>query len=712
MKLSYKFHLVALSILTVMTLLVVMAGTLIISDLTHTLQDQILYSELMKIREKVSDTLNHSGVRAAARAAAEIDAQLKEKPPNIRTSRMVIIEVPDHVIFHPDYATGDEIQRHELNTMFLQKEGRINYTEQRAEYYGVYTTMEPVGWLICLSIKKKDMYAKRMAYLKNIGMISGLLFLVTAGVIHLFVRSFDRRIQVTLDCVKEIENGNHAVRIPRISTRDEIGRLQEGVNAMSRKIQARTAQQQQAETALRTHRNHLEQLVSQRTAELEKATKAAEKARKKAEVASLAKSEFIANMSHELRTPLNAILGYSQLMQRDSHLHAEQQEYLNIINRSGEHLLTLINDVLEISKIEAKRTTLNPEAFDLHVMLRDIYGMFKLRANEKQLTFDFDESDDLPRYVIADANKFRQIMINLLGNAVKFTDKGGIAVRAQVKSKTSEELCLAVEVEDTGQGISQEELKKVFLAFEQTESGQKKQESTGLGMAISQRYARLMGGDITLTSRLGEGSSFYFHCIVHPASAKDVTTKVRQKHMVELASGQEIPRILVVEDKLESRVLLVKYLEQAGFDVQEAKNGKEAVERFAQWAPHFIWMDVRMPVMAGLEATRRIRRLPGGDQVRIAAITASALEEERDMILSAGCDELVRKPYRISTIFRIMEAHLGLEYLHKEEEIPESAQGQFDPCSVKLDTLPAALYNALTQAVLELDTERTLALVK
>ncbi len=459
-----------------------------------------------------------------------------------------------------------------------------------------------------------------------------------------------------------------------------------------------------ARQELKNHRDHLEELVSERTAELAMAMERTEAANK-------AKSEFLANMSHELRTPLNAILGYSQLMQRAPSLEPEHREYLQTINRSGEHLLELINDVLEISKIEAGRITLDPRTVDLHAMLQELYALFKLRADEKGLSFDLSTLHDLPRYVITDENKFRQVLINLLGNAVKFTERGGIVLRAAVQDGSPENLGLVVEVEDTGPGIAKEELHKVFQVFEQTAVGKRNLGGTGLGMAISRDYARMMGGDVTVTSRERAGSIFRLEICIQEGKESDFRKRVQPQRVIGLAPGHAIPRILVVEDNEVNRTLLGRLLKQVGFDVRKVENGAQAVDICAQWAPEFIWMDIRMPVMDGLEATRRIKAAPGGATVKIVALTASALLEERESIQDAGCDDLLFKPYLESDLFEVMAQHLKLAYLYEQEEsqaftAPETALRPQD-----LASLPANLRAKLLQAVLGLDTVGILATV-
>ncbi len=452
--------------------------------------------------------------------------------------------------------------------------------------------------------------------------------------------------------------------------------------------------------------NTIEELQSTQD-ELVRATEVAENANR-------AKSTFLANMSHELRTPMNAILGYSQLMQREASLLPEQRESLNIINRSGEHLLALINDVLEISKIEAKEISLNIVTFDFHALLQDLKDMFESSIDTKDLQFEMVGIDEVPHYVVTDKDKLRQILINLLGNAVKFTEEGGIIMRVTVNGEMPDNQRLVVEVEDTGVGIAEDELDKVFIYFEQTESGRKSKKGTGLGLAISRDYVRKIGGDIAVTSEPGKGSVFRLEIDIKEGRESDIKDRTKPpRRVIGLESGQDIPRILVAEDKEESRDLLVRFLQVPGFEVREAVNGREAVEMFEQWRPHFIWMDIRMPVMDGLEATRRIKATGPGKSTTIAALTAHALEEEKEHIMAAGCDDFVRKPFREQEIFEVMAEHLGIKYLYEEEpaeDVPVEADVELRP--ERLAALPVDLRSELHKAVLRLDTARTLELIE
>ena len=397
-------------------------------------------------------------------------------------------------------------------------------------------------------------------------------------------------------------------------------------------------------------------------------------ARETAESASRSKSIFLANMSHEIRTPMNAILGYSQLLQREEGFTPKQKEFLDIIGRSGEHLLVLINDILEMSKIEAGRITLNRESGNLQMLLRDIENMFRIRAEEKGLSLSVSIRENVPPWITADHDKIRQVILNLLSNALKFTRTGGIALRVSREnaSEESQDILLAVEVEDTGCGIAQEEVEKVFSSFEQTDSGIKHGGGTGLGMAISRQYARLMGGDITVKSELGRGSVFCFTFSCSFALPGENREKERKISGFDFR-GRNI-RILVVDDSATNRDVLVRMLEQVGFITAQAEGGEEALSLFQSWNPHVILMDYRMGDMDGYEATDRIRQVPGGQEIPVIMVTASVLEEKRKEALNRGINGFLRKPFRRDDLFSEIAKNLSLDEVYEETPKEEEAR--------------------------------------
>jgi signal transduction histidine kinase/CheY-like chemotaxis protein len=415
----------------------------------------------------------------------------------------------------------------------------------------------------------------------------------------------------------------------------------------------------------------LEIRVEQRTAELNEA-------KQTAEAASRAKSAFLANMSHELRTPLNAILGLSQLMHYDGPLTPDQEENLEIINRSGEHLLSLINDVLDMSKIEAGRVTLNERDFDLYELLKTIEDMFRLKAADRGIQLSVHYLCDLPPYIRGDEGKLRQVLINLLGNAVKFTQSGWIMLSVGLANRVGgisgepdytlspTPYTLNFAVEDTGPGIAPDELGQLFESFVQTSTGCESQQGTGLGLAISRKYVQLMGGeDLKVWSVVGEGTRFTFDIQVG-LSEPFTPQSQRSQRVVGLQEGQPSYRILVVDDYQTNRQLLTKLLSPLGFEVREADNGKAAIVQWECWQPHLIWMDMQMPEMRGCEATRYIKSQPNGNRTVIIALTASVFEEERITVLAAGCDDFVRKPVADTLIFEKMAQHLGVQYCYAE----------------------------------------------
>ncbi|BBA79348.1 two-component hybrid sensor and regulator [cyanobacterium endosymbiont of Rhopalodia gibberula] len=446
---------------------------------------------------------------------------------------------------------------------------------------------------------------------------------------------------------------------------------------------------------------------------------ALKKAKEAADAANRAKSEFLASMSHELRTPLNAILGFTQVMQRDLTLSQEQQQNLSIISRSGEHLLTLLNDILEMSKIEAGRTSLNQNSFDLYRLLSNIEAMLKLKAEAKGLQLIFEYTPEVPQYLTTDEGKLRQVLINLLGNAIKFTDEGGVTLRVK-GNQESEKIMITFEVEDTGLGIAPEEIDQLFAAFGQTETGRNAQEGTGLGLPISQKFVQLMGGDIQVNSVLGQGSLFTFTIKGQIASASAIQTKKPIRKVIGLAPGQPKYRILAVDDRLESRILLVKLLSSMGFEVRQASNGKEAIDLWESWEPHLVLMDMRMPIIDGYEATQHIKTTTKGQATVIIALTASAFEEERNVVLSAGCDDFMRKPFREEVLWDKIAHHLGICYIYEsmrgednqtEETNVEAQEDTFDDLLQLLSVMSPEWISQVHQAAIECSDDAILDLI-
>jgi signal transduction histidine kinase/DNA-binding response OmpR family regulator len=417
------------------------------------------------------------------------------------------------------------------------------------------------------------------------------------------------------------------------------------------------------------------------------------------EAANRAKSTFLSTMSHEIRTPMNAILGYSQLMLRDPTLGADAKANLKIINRSGEHLLSLINDVLDMSKIEAGRAEIAPTTFMLSGLLDDLENMFRLRAESKALQFEMSVNGGTVRYVLADEGKIRQALINLLGNAIKFTQNGQILLQVSLAEREDKMLWLSARVEDTGSGITDDEQKRLFQPFTQAKGSLNTQQGTGLGLAISRQHARLMGGDITVSGRPGGGSVFLFEVPVVEGDVGVVIKRGVPCHVVGLKPGQEVVRILAVDDHLENRTWLIKLLTTIGFSVRGAENGEEAIRIWREWKPGLILMDVHMPRMDGLEATRRIKATPEGKDTFIVTLTASALDQERRMARESGADDFLPKPCRENELLETMRALLNVIYDYEEVGGNAEAAGGAQAWSTeKLGKLPPKLIGELRHA--------------
>jgi len=451
-----------------------------------------------------------------------------------------------------------------------------------------------------------------------------------------------------------------------------------------------------AEDELRRHQEHLEELVGQRTAELVEA-------RDQADAANQAKTIFLANMSHELRTPLNAILGFSNLLRESRRFPENERRDLDIINRSGEYLLSLINDVLDMAKIDAGRIVIENAPLDLTDLADDVMDLMRLRAEEKGIELSTIHTGGFCRFVRADSEKLRQVLINLVGNALKYTDRGSVIIRIGSRPAEDPKNCqLLVEVEDTGIGVAEEQQARIFEPFVQV--GKSAQKGTGLGLAITKKYVKLMGGSIQVESTQGKGSLFRLEIPVLKLDESEMPASIIQRgRIIGLEEGQPERRILIVEDQLENWLLLRRLLEKVGFQTLVAEDGVSGIKKFSDWRPHFIWMDWRLPDIDGLEATRRIRELEGGREVKIVILSAFAFTGYRQEALQAGVDDFISKPFQAEEIFDCLARHLGVRYKYQTSTAEKS------PATLLPDdlaSLPSALRKELSEAIISLDIAR------
>jgi signal transduction histidine kinase/DNA-binding response OmpR family regulator len=580
----------------------------------------------------------------------------------------------------------------------------LNY--QGIPVIGVYRWLDKQDVALIVEIEQKLAFqpAKKLAQLI---ILMGLVFTgISAIAIYLIAKKITTPIMAITQAATQLSKRNLLYQA-LVLTENEIGILARTFNQMTTELRVLYSflenKVEERTKALKAINQQLEAEITQR----KQAELAIQEAKEAAEIANQAKSRFLATMSHELRTPLHAILGFTQLLLRDSEDSVAQQDKLKIIQRSGEHLLELINDVLDMSKIEAEQMTLNLGECDLFRLLDDLEQMLQLSAASKQLTLIFERSPQVPRYIQTDEKKLRQVLLNLLTNGIKFTPRGSVILEVNLISASM----LEFKVKDTGYGISPEEIAQLFQPFMQTKIAQQMQQGTGLGLAISQKFVKLMGGEISVSSILGQGTVFKFQLQVTICSIAPNSSNITHQKIIGLASYQTKYRILVVEDFKPIRELLNDLLTSIGFVVKEAINGKEGIEIWLTWSPHLIIMDLQMPLINGYEATKYIRSHPQGQETVIIALTASIFDSQQQDLFPIGFDDLLLKPCPENILLTKIAQHLKIDYIYGDlinNYSPKAQEWNF----LSLTHLPQSWLNQLNYFAAAADREEILNLLR
>ncbi len=517
-----------------------------------------------------------------------------------------------------------------------------------------------LDWLVVVAVPESDFMGQINANTRSTILLC-LGALVLASLLGMYTSRWITQPILRLSKASEAIASGELNQKVQESAVNELGVLGQSFNRMAQQLR-------ESFTTLEKNNQQLEVRVEERTAELKEA-------KISADTANHAKSEFLANMSHELRTPLNGILGYAQILQRSLTLTEKERNGISIIHQCGSHLLTLINDILDLSKIEAQKMELYPTDFHFPAFLQGVAEICRIRAEQKNIAFTYQVAE-IPQGIHADEKRLRQVLINLLGNAIKFTDKGGVTLKVEVIGNSPLPITkIRFQIEDTGVGMSDEQLEKIFLPFEQVGSESRKSEGTGLGLAITQKIISLMNSSISVKTQLGEGSIFSFDVELLTAQNWAETAKIFSDGTIIGFSGKQ-RKILVVDDKLENRSVIVNLLEPIGFNIIEAKNGQEGLDKALELQPDLIITDLLMPVRDGFNMIQHLRRSPDLKEVVIIASSASVFETDQYKSLNAGANEFLPKPVQVETLLEMLRVHLKLEWLYEGNKKADNEQDE------------------------------------